>query len=63
MIWVINPENNTVKEQKVEVGDLVGHDGVLITDGLSIGEQIVTAGVHRLTEGDKVNNIDILKSN
>ncbi len=63
MVWLVNPDSNTVKKQSVMVGDLVGHDGILITEGLSLGDQIVIAGVHRLTEGDKVNNIDILKSN
>ena len=62
MVWIINP-NNTVKKQSVVAGDLVGHDGVEITKGLSVGEQIVIAGVHRLQEGDTINNIDILKSN
>ena len=62
MVWIINPDN-TVKKQSVVAGDLVGHDGILIIDGLSIGEQIVIAGVHRLQEGDTVNNIDILESN
>jgi len=62
MVWIINKEN-TVEKRSVIAGDLVGHDGILITDGLSIGENIVVAGVHRLSEGNKVNNIDILKSN
>jgi len=63
MVWVINTNNNTVKKQSVVVGDLVGHDGVEIRKGLSVGNQIVIAGVHRLQEGDTINNIDILKSN
>ena len=63
VVWVINPDNNTVKKQNVVLGDLVGHDAVIITEGLSIGEQIVIAGVNRLAEGDKINNIDILASN
>ena len=61
MVWVINPENNTVKKQSVSVGDLVGHDAIEITEGLSVGVHIVVAGVHRLKEGDTINNIDILK--
>ena len=63
MVWVINPDNNTVNSNKVTVGSLVGNDGILITSGLKFGQQIVTAGVYRLTEGDKVNDIDILNSN
>ena len=62
-VWVIDPDNNTVTKQNVVVGDLVGNDAILITEGLALGQQIVSAGVHRLKEGDKVNNIDILKSN
>ncbi len=62
-VWIINADNNTVKIQSVTTGNLVGHDAILIKKGLSIGDEIVIAGVHRLTEGDKINNIDILKSN
>jgi len=62
MVWVISPDN-TVKKQSVVTGDLVGHDGIQITKGLSVNNQIVIAGVHRLIEGDEVNNIDILNSN
>jgi len=62
MVWIINADN-TVSKQSVVGGDLVGHDAIEITKGLSKGQQIVIAGVHRLTEGAKVNNIDILKSN
>ncbi len=61
MVWVINSDNNTVQQQSVVAGDLIGHDGVEITKGLSTGQQIVIAGVHRLQEGDTINNIDILK--
>ncbi|MCD6598066.1 MAG: efflux RND transporter periplasmic adaptor subunit [Bacteroidales bacterium] len=63
MVWLINTNDNTVKKQTVVAGDLIGHDGIQITGGLSIGEQIVIAGVHRLQEGDTVNNIDILEAN
>jgi RND family efflux transporter MFP subunit len=59
-VWIIDPENNRVKMQNVVVGDLVGNDNIHIVKGLSIGQQIVVAGVQRLTEGDKVN---ILESN
>lgn len=63
MVWVINTENNTVKKQNVTTGALVGHNAIEINKGLSVGEQIVIAGVHRLAEGDAINNVDILKSN
>ena len=54
-VWIIDPENNIVNKQNIVVGDLVGNDNVHVVKGLSIGQQIVVAGVQRLTEGDKVN--------
>lgn len=60
-VWVINPEDNSVKKQQVVMGEIVGNNAIQITDGLTLGQQIVIAGVHRLSEGDKVNFVDILK--
>ncbi len=62
-VWVINPESDIVTKQNIVVGNIVGNNAILITEGLTLGQQIVIAGVHRLSEGDKVNNIDILKQN
>lgn len=59
-VWIINTENNTVKRQNVVIGDLVGNDAIQIDEGLATGQQIVVAGVHRLTEGDRIK---ILESN
>ena len=59
-VWVINTADNTVKKQNVVVGDIVGNDAIQITEGLTMGQQIVVAGVHRLTDGDKIK---ILESN
>ncbi len=60
-VWVINPDDNTVKKQKIVMGAIVGNNAIKITEGLSLGHQIVIAGVHRLSEGDEVNFVDILK--
>lgn len=57
-VWIIEPENNTVKKHAVIVGDIVGNDNIHIVQGLSMGQHIVVAGVHRLTEGDKVNILE-----
>lgn len=61
MVWLINTDNNTVYKHSVVVGKLIGHDAVEIIDGLAVGDKIVSAGVHRLVEGDEISNIDILK--
>lgn len=57
-VWIIEPESNTVKKHTVVVGDVVGNDNIHIVKGLSLGQHIVVAGVHRLTEGDKVNILE-----
>jgi len=52
-VWVIQADS-TVQKQEVVIGDIVGNDAIQITEGLSNGQQIVIAGVHRLSDGDKV---------
>ena len=52
-VWVITSDN-TVERRRVELGDIFGRDMVSVQQGLSSGEQIVTAGVYRLQEGQRV---------
>ena len=52
-VWIINADS-TVTKQTIVVGDFTGTDALEISEGLALGQQIVIAGVHRLTEGDKV---------
>ena len=52
-VWVINESTQTVSRRKVKTGALtIG--GTIITEGLNRGEVVVTAGVHSLKEGQKV---------
>ncbi len=57
-VWVIDADNYTVKKQTVVVGDIVGNDAIEIVEGLAMGQQIVIAGVHRLTDGDKIKILE-----
>ena len=52
-VWVITSDN-TVERRRVELGDIFGRDMVSVQQGLSAGEQVVTAGVYRLQEGQRV---------
>ncbi len=52
-VWVITSDN-TVERRSVKLGDIFGRDMVSVQQGLSAGEQIVTAGVYRLQEGQRV---------
>ena len=61
-VWVVEPtedELGMLTLRPVETGDLTRY-GVLVTEGLSAGERIVTAGVHSVREGQTVR---ILREN
>ena len=52
-VWVVNQSTQTVNRRKVKTGALtVG--GTIITEGLKLNELVVTAGVHSLKEGQKI---------
>ena len=52
-VWVLNESTQTVHRRKVKTGALtIG--GTIITEGLKLDELVVTAGVHSLKEGQKV---------
>ncbi len=63
-VWVYNPSSRKVGKRKVSIA-LDGADGrVNIVAGLTPGEQVVTAGVHYLVEGQEVKPIKkIAKTN
>jgi membrane fusion protein, multidrug efflux system len=52
-VWLLDKASMTVKLQPVTVGGADGNT-VIIAGGLSPGQQVVTAGVHVLTPGQKV---------
>ncbi|MBY0466286.1 MAG: efflux RND transporter periplasmic adaptor subunit [Burkholderiales bacterium] len=52
-VWLYDPASSSVKAQPVVVATADGNQAV-IASGLKGGEQIVVAGVHVLTEGQKV---------
>ena len=52
-VWVLDPASMTVKPQAVQFGGVEGN-AVVIAAGLSPGQEVVVAGVHVLTPGQKV---------
>lgn len=52
-VWVLDAASMTVKSQAVTVATADGNEAVIAT-GLAPGAQVVTAGVHVLTTGQKV---------
>lgn len=56
-VWVIDPESKILSKREVKTGEPTS-SGLLIIDGLTAGEWIVTAGTHTLTEGQQVRIVD-----
>jgi RND family efflux transporter MFP subunit len=53
VVWRLDPATMTVHQQPVQVAGTDGNE-VLIAGGLAAGAEVVTAGVHVLSEGQKV---------
>ena len=54
VVWVLDPVNMTVNLQPIQIASADGND-VVVASGLTPGMQVVTAGVHVLIPGQKVN--------
>ncbi|MEO7498352.1 MAG: efflux RND transporter periplasmic adaptor subunit [Casimicrobiaceae bacterium] len=52
-VWIYDPQMQKVSLRPVTVGQY-REDGVVLTSGLAPGEWVVSAGVHKLREGEKV---------
>lgn len=52
-VWVVDPSRQVVHSRAIEVAGAQGNQ-VLVRGGLAAGERVVVAGVHVLTEGQKV---------
>jgi RND family efflux transporter MFP subunit len=53
VVWVLDAKAMTVQPQPVVTGDITGNV-VLVAKGITPGQEIVTAGVHALSPGQKV---------
>jgi len=52
-VWLVDPASMTVRRAPVTLGPLTGGD-VEVLSGLSTGDQVVTSGVHHLSDGMQV---------
>ena len=52
-VWVLEPDSMTVRSQPVQIATADGNEAV-ISSGLKPGMQVVSAGVHVLSPGQKV---------
>ena len=52
-VWVVNPQTHKVAARSVQLGEL-GRERAAIVSGLTAGEWVVTAGVHKLAPGQQI---------
>lgn len=54
-VWIY--KNGEVKSKEVTMLSPY-NNGIMLIDGVAVGEKVVTRGVHELTEGQKVNEVE-----
>ena len=54
-VWVVVGDH--VERRRVTLGGLTGESDVVVLDGVSVGDRVVSAGVYKLTDGEKVKII------
>ena len=57
-VWLVDQESMTVSKRPVTVGKITGGDRIVVSEGLEGGEAIATTGVHLLTEGRVVTEME-----
>lgn len=57
-VWVYNGKSGTVEQRTVSVERLHTDGTTIVTEGLAAGERIVVAGVHKLTDKQKVKPLE-----
>lgn len=54
MVWILDSSSMTLRSQAIEVTAVQGNE-VVVKSGLQLGQQVVSAGVHVLSPGQKVS--------
>jgi membrane fusion protein, multidrug efflux system len=60
-LWIVDPESNTVQKKPVQLDNF---DGTLahVRSGIAEGDRVVSAGVHKLLPGEKVQIVSEAES-
>ncbi|PBB38137.1 efflux RND transporter periplasmic adaptor subunit [Mesorhizobium sp. WSM3868] len=53
MVWVVDPQSSSVSAREIKIASKKG-GSFTVAEGLAAGMRVVTAGVHSLSEGEKV---------
>jgi RND family efflux transporter MFP subunit len=53
-VWVYDEERQTVNARTIRISEILTNGALIVSDGLNAGERVVSAGVHSLSDGEKV---------
>ena len=56
-VWIVDPQSSSVSTREIKVA-AKGGDSFTVAEGLEAGMRVVTAGVHSLSEGQKVKVLE-----
>ena len=56
-VWVVD-DDNRVHRRSVTLGGLMGSSDVVVLDGVTAGERVVSAGVYKLVDGERVKVVE-----
>lgn len=59
-VWVVGDDDRVVR-RRVKLGALVGSSDVIVLEGVTAGERVVSAGVYKLSEGERVRVVNDVK--
>ena len=57
-VWIYHRSTNKVEKRKIEIASVVSGGNAALTSGVKSGEQVVTAGIHYLVDGQEVKPIE-----
>jgi RND family efflux transporter MFP subunit len=53
-VWVYDEERQTVGARTVRIAEILADGSLIVAEGLTAGERVVSAGVHNLSDGERV---------
>ncbi len=56
-VWLFNADNGSIRRQQIEVERLDTKGNAVIKSGIKAGDEIVTSGVHKLSDGQTVERL------
>lgn len=53
-VWVYDEEQQKINARTIRISEILTDGTLIVSEGLQAGEQVVSAGVHSLSDGEKV---------